>query len=68
MNIAPISVPNTMMPAQAATQKTRRPATCEVVERVRRPALAEHERDAGGDGDRGEPEHQGALVRDRPRS
>ena len=27
MNIAPISVPNTMMPAQAATQKIRRLAT-----------------------------------------
>ena len=28
MNMAPISEPNTMMPAQAATQKTRREATC----------------------------------------
>ncbi len=28
MNMAPISDPNTMMPAQAATQKMRRPATC----------------------------------------
>ena len=27
MNIAPISEPNTMMPATAATQKTRRAAT-----------------------------------------
>ncbi len=26
MNMAPISVPNTMMPAHAATQKIRRPA------------------------------------------
>ena len=27
MNIAPISEPKTMIPAQAATQKIRRPAT-----------------------------------------
>ena len=27
MNIAPISDPNTMIPAHAATQKIRRPAT-----------------------------------------
>ena len=27
MNIAPISVPKTMIPASAATQKIRRPAT-----------------------------------------
>ena len=26
MNIAPMRLPNTMMPAQAATQKKRRPA------------------------------------------
>ena len=28
MNAAPISEPNTMIPATAATQKTRRAATC----------------------------------------
>jgi hypothetical protein len=28
MNIAPMREPKTMMPAQAATQKIRRPATC----------------------------------------
>ena len=28
MNIEPISEPNTMMPAHAATQKTRLPAMC----------------------------------------
>ena len=28
LNIAPMSVPNTTSPAHAATQKTRRPATC----------------------------------------
>ena len=28
MNMAPISEPNTMIPAHAATQKIRRAATC----------------------------------------
>ena len=33
MNIAPISEPKTMIPAQAATQKIRRAGDVEVVER-----------------------------------
>ena len=45
MNIAPISEPNTMMPATAATQNIRRAGDVEVVERVARPALADDERD-----------------------
>ena len=46
MNIAPISDPNTMIPAHAATQNTRRDGDREVVQRVRRPPLAHDERDA----------------------
>ena len=38
MNIAPISEPNTMMPAHAATQKMRRAGDVEVVQRVARHA------------------------------
>jgi hypothetical protein len=44
MNMAPISDPNTMMPATAATQKIGRAATVQVVEGVGRPALTDDER------------------------
>ena len=51
MNIAPISEPKTMIPAQAATQKIAPRGDLEVVERVRGPALAEHEGAGGGERD-----------------
>ena len=65
MNIAPISEPKTMIPAQAATQNTRRDAIVEVVQRVGDPSLADDERDAGDDRDDRQAEREGALVRDR---
>ena len=40
MNIAPMSEPNTMIPAQAATQKIAPRGDVEVVQRVRDPPLA----------------------------
>ena len=52
-----------MIPAHAATQKTRRPAMCEVVQGVGRPPLADHERDPGGEGDDREAGDEGSLVR-----
>ena len=49
MNIAPISEPNTMIPATAATQKMRRPAMSRSYSGLRGAALADEERDPGGD-------------------
>jgi hypothetical protein len=63
MNMAPMSVPKTITPAQAATQKTRRPATLQVVERVSRRTLANQEGDQPGKGDRGQSEGQRSPVR-----
>ena len=54
-----------MMPAQAATQKMRRAAIFEVVERVARPALADDEGGRRGDRDDPEPERQRPLARHR---
>ena len=63
MNIAPISEPKTMIPASAATQNVGRAATCEVVERVRSPALADVEGDQRGERDRAEHERERRPVR-----
>ena len=62
MNIAAMSEPNTMMPATAATQKMRRRGDVEVVERVARTALADHERAGGRRGDDTETDRERALV------
>ena len=65
MNIAPISEPKTMIPAQAATQKIRRVGHLEVIERRAGAALAH---DEGGDrrqGDDAEPDRQRPLARHR---
>ena len=48
MNIAPISEPNTIKPAQAATQNGRPGGHVQVVERVLRPPLADEEGDQRG--------------------
>ena len=54
-----------MIPAQAATQKIAPRGDLEVVQRARRPLLAEDERDAGHDGDGEQAEREHALARDR---
>ena len=68
MNIAPISEPNTMIPAQAATQKTRRPAMWRsysgfAARRWRRTNAA-----PADDRDHDQAERQHPLARDRQRS
>ena len=65
MNIAPISEPNTMIPAKAPTQKVGRAATVQVVERVARAALAHEERDRREDRDAAEDERGGLGLRHR---
>ena len=65
MNIAPISEPKTIRPAQAATQKVGRAAVCEVVERVRGAPLPDVEADEGRARDDEQDDRQGGLVRDR---
>ena len=66
MNIAPISEPNTIRPAQAATQNVGRAADVQVVERVRRAALPDEEGDQRRRGDRRTGSiDQRRLVRDR---
>ena len=65
MNIAPISVPKTMIPATAATQKVAPRCDLEVVQRGRGAALADDERHRGGERDRRQSERQRALARDR---
>ena len=54
-----------MIPAQAATQKMRRPRDLEVVQRVRGSLLADEERDERGQCDRGQSEHERSFVRNR---
>ena len=65
MNIAPISEPKTMIPAQAATQKIRRAGDLEVVERRARPPLADHEGAGRGERDDAEADRQRPLARHR---
>ena len=59
-----MSEPKTMIPAHAATQNVAPSRDVQVVERVRRPPLAEEERDRGGESDEEEPERERLLVRD----
>ena len=54
-----------MIPAQAATQKVAPPGDLEVVQRRGGPPLAQHEGDAGGQGDEPEADRQRALARHR---
>ncbi len=65
MNIAPISEPKTMIPAQAATQKIRRLGDLEVVQRRAGPPLAQHEGRRRGEGDDAEADRQRPLARHR---
>ena len=59
MNIAPISEPNTITPAHAATQKIRRARDVEVVERdARRAAGAARTRRAAASAIAAEPERE----------
>ncbi len=62
-NMAAINEPKTMIPAHAATQKMRRDCDLQVVQRVRRTALADEEREQRRRGDHGETEHECPLVR-----
>ena len=62
MNMAPISEPNTMMPATAATQNTGRAATFRSYSGFVGPALSEYEGDRGGQPDGGQAEGERAGV------
>ena len=68
MNIAPISEPNTIRPAQAATQNVGRAADVQVVERVRRAALADEEGDQRRAGDDEQAQRPASSRSARPRS
>ena len=58
MNIAPISEPNTMMPAHGRHPEDRPRGDVEVVERIGGSPLSDHEADERGHADDREPEHQ----------